>query len=38
MHHPPTPYFLIIGPNKAYRYYGYGKYNVNAGMNSGKVH
>ena len=25
-HHPPIPYFLIIGPNKSYRYYGYGSY------------
>lgn len=33
-HHPPVSYFLIIGPNKSYRYYGYYCYDAKAGLNS----
>lgn len=33
-HHPPVSYFLIYGPNKNYRYYGYYNYDAKAGLNS----
>ena len=36
-HHPPIPYFLVIGPNNSYRYFGYGNYKAKAGFNSGRL-
>ena len=36
-HHPPIPYFLVVGPNNSYKYYGYGNYVASAGLNSGSV-
>lgn len=36
-HHPPVTYFLIIGPNEDYRYYGYYDFEAKAGLNSGML-
>lgn len=33
-HHPPVSYFLVIGPNESYRYYGNYNYASSAGLNS----
>jgi hypothetical protein len=34
MHHPPVSYFLVFGPNKMYKYYGYYLVEGRAGLNS----
>ncbi|CAD8133891.1 unnamed protein product [Paramecium octaurelia] len=34
MHHPPVSYFLVFGPNKKYKYYGYYLVEGRAGLNS----
>ena len=36
-HHPPITYFLVVGPNDSYRYYGYYDFEAKAGLNSGKL-
>ena len=33
-HHPPISYFLVIGPDNAYRYSGYYLVEAKAGLNS----
>ena len=33
-HHPPVSYFLVYGPNKCYRYFGYYLVEAKAGLNS----
>ena len=34
MHHPPISYFLQIGPNELYRWYGYASFSPKAHINS----
>ena len=36
-HHPPISYFLMVGPNKSYRYSGYYDFEATAGLNSMNV-
>ena len=36
-HHPPINYFLTVGTNNSYHYYGYYLNDANAGFNSLKV-
>ena len=38
MHHPPVSYFLVFGPNKKYKYYGYYLVEGRAGLNSVTVY
>lgn len=33
-HHPPISYFLVMGPNKIYTYYGYYLLDIGARLNS----
>jgi len=33
-HHPPISYFLAVGPNNSYRYYGCYNFSALAGLNS----
>lgn len=33
-HHPPISYFLAVGPNNSYRYYGCYNFSAHAGLNS----
>ncbi|CAD8170761.1 unnamed protein product [Paramecium octaurelia] len=33
-HHPPLSYFLVYGPKKSYKFYGYSLYEAKAGFNS----
>ncbi|CAD8213931.1 unnamed protein product [Paramecium octaurelia] len=33
-HHPPLSYFLVFGPKKSYKFYGYSLYEAKAGFNS----
>lgn len=33
-HHPPISYFLVVGPNDSFRYYGYYAFSAHAGLNS----
>ncbi|CAK69397.1 unnamed protein product (macronuclear) [Paramecium tetraurelia] len=33
-HHPPLSYFLVYGPKKSYKFYGYSLYEAKAGLNS----
>lgn len=34
LHHPPVSYFLVVGPNKLYKYWGYYLVEGRAGLNS----
>ena len=36
-HHPPVSSFYMLGPNKAWKYHGFGNYKTGGGMNSMKV-
>ncbi|CAK70450.1 unnamed protein product (macronuclear) [Paramecium tetraurelia] len=33
-HHPPLSYFLVYGPKKSYKFFGYSLYEAKAGLNS----
>lgn len=33
-HHPPVSFFLAVGPNNSYRYYGCYDFSANAGLNT----
>ena len=33
-HHPPISYFLCLGPENTYRYYGCYNFSAHAGLNS----
>ncbi len=33
-HHPPVSYFLALGPQDSYKFYGYYNYEAKAGLNS----
>jgi len=37
-HHPPVSHFYMIGPNKNYKYHGFGNFSAGAGFNSVKVY
>jgi hypothetical protein len=36
-HHPPVSHFYLLGPNKSFKYYGFGNYKTGGGLNSMKV-
>jgi hypothetical protein len=36
-HHPPISHYIMYGPNKNYKYYGYSHFSSSAGFNSLKV-
>ena len=36
-HHPPVSHYIMFGPNKSYKMYGYSNFTSSAGMNSLKV-
>jgi hypothetical protein len=36
-HHPPVSYFLVVGPDNSYRYFGYYSYDAKAGLNSMQI-
>lgn len=36
-HHPPISYFLAVGPENSYRYYGCYNFSVHAGLNSAQL-
>ncbi|CAD8113109.1 unnamed protein product [Paramecium sonneborni] len=33
-HHPPLSYFLVYGPKRSYKFFGYSLYEAKAGLNS----
>ncbi len=36
-HHPPISHYIMYGPNKLYKFYGFSSFGSSAGLNSLKV-